>query len=315
MWGYERQQATSCCTQESLDTLSNSIRQDLNMLTQSVLEIGFVLQQFINLGTLEQYPTPSCRHLCTAKPNMPSGYYYIGQGRIHPHRMYCDMEMSGHPFNGEPGWLKVADFDMRRAHEECPYNFNVVYHQNLTLCAKSVRGKGCQSVTYPLHGVPYQRLCGRASAFQVGTNNAFHRFQCEHCTIDDPYVDGLSITYDYPRKHIWSLAASWTGYYVDGYRAVCPCANGQGTPPPEFVGRNYFCEAGQYWPSKGAIDERDPLWDGRCGPDEEGCCGYPDQPWFCADIPGGSDRDVEVRVCSDEAEEDIYWQSLEIYVQ
>ncbi len=81
------------------------------------------------------------------------------------------------------------------------------------------------------------------------------------------------------------------------------------------VGDNYFCEVGRYWPSKKNIDAGDPLWDGegvwqRRGEVLRG-------PWFCTDIPGGSHQDIEVRVCADEktTDEDLLWQSLEIYVQ
>ena len=305
-----------CCTLEALDDFAHSIQQNLDILTQSVFEIGFNLQEYINMGLLPKYPTPSCHYLYYAKPGTSSGHYYIGKGKdITAHKMYCNMDTHGSPFGTTQGWMKVADLDMRRDYEQCPEGFKYIYKQGLRLCAKSI-GKGCQSIVFPTYGIPYQRLCGRASAFQVGTNNAFHRFQCKDCTIDDPYVDGLSITYDYPRKHIWSLAASWTGYHDKDYRGVCPCATGKGTPAPKFVGDNYFCEVGQYWSKTDKFDENDPLWDGEgCGKDEEACCEAPGLPWFCTDVPGGSHKDIEVRVCADEDKEDVYLQLLDIYVQ
>ncbi len=306
------------CTIDALEQLETTLREDLDILTQSVFEIGFNLQEFINLGMVEKYPAQSCSHLCYAKPGMPSGYYYISPGKgKSPYRMFCNMEMQGSPFGSTQGWMKVADFDMRRPQDACPKGFRFVHWQGQRVCAKTVRG-GCQSVTFPLYGFPYGRLCGRGGAFQVGTNNAFHRFNCEHCSINDPYVDGISITHGSPRRHIWSLATSWTGYLKKGYTAVCPCAAGKGTPPPAFVGDNYFCEVGQYWSSRKKIDAADPLWDGEgCGRDEERCCEAPGLPWFCTDIPGGSHYDIEVRVCADQAttDEDLLWQSLEMYIQ
>ncbi len=100
---------------------------------------------------------------------------------------------------------------------------------------------------------------------------------------------------------------------------MCPCAQGKGTPPPKFVGDNYFCEVGQYWSSKKRFAANDPLWDGEgCGSDEKDCCEAPGLPWFCTDIPnGGTSKDIEVRVCADQDvhDEDLYFQSMEVYVQ
>lgn len=314
--GAANRTADQCCTVDFLNGFADGIQEDLDILTEAVFEIGFNLQEFINLGMMEKYPASSCSHLCYAKPGTPSGWYYIRGGKgVPPHRMYCNMDMQGSPFGSAQGWMKAIDFDMRRPDQQCPEGFKFLYQQGQRVCAKTVE-KGCQSITFPLYDIPYKRLCGRAGAFQVGTNNAFHRFKCDHCTtINDPYVDGISITYDYPRKHIWSLAATWTGNYG---RAVCPCATGRGTPPPKFVGDNYFCEIGKYWPSKNMFADTDPLWDGEgCGNDEKQCCEAPGLPWFCTDIPGGTNKDIEIRVCADQDiyDEDLFWQSMEIYVQ
>jgi hypothetical protein len=315
-WLRGKRTADQCCTLDSLDEFSSTIQQSLDVLTQSVFEIGFDLQEFINLGMMEKYPASSCSHLCYAKPATPSGWYFI-KGNKGTHKVYCNMEMHGSPFGSAQGWMKAIDFDMRRPDEHCPKGFKFIHQQGQRVCAKSVN-RGCQSVSFPLHDMPYKRLCGRAGAFQVGTNNAFHRFNCDHCTINDPYVDGISLTYDYPRQHIWSLAASWTGYRDDYYRGVCPCARGRGTAPPKFVGDNYFCEVGEYWSSKHRFADDDPLWDGKgCGDDEKKCCEDPGLPWFCTDISGGTSKDIEVRVCADEEnrDENLYFQSMEVYVQ
>jgi hypothetical protein len=298
---------------DSLDEFSSTIQQSLDVLTQSVFEIGFDLQEFINLGMMEKYPASSCSHLCYAKPATPSGWYFI-KGNKGTHKVYCNMEMRGSPFGSAQGWMKAIDFNMRRPGEQCPEGFRFIYQQGQRVCAKSVN-RGCQSVSFPLHDMPYRRLCGRAGAFQVGTNNAFHRYQCDNCTtINDPYVDGISLTYDSPRQHIWSLATSWTGYR-SRYPGVCPCARGEGTSPPEFVGDNYFCEVGEY---RSRFASHDTLWDGEgCDNNEEQCCEAPGLPWFCTDIPNSSGKDIEVRVCADQtvSDEDLYWELLEVYVQ
>ena len=310
-WLRSKRTAPQCCTADLLNGIADGIQEDLDILTQSVFEIGFNLQEFINMGMVEKYPAPSCSHLCYAKPGTPSGWYYIrGRKGVPPRRMYCDMDMQGSPFGSTQGWMKAIDFDMRRSDQHCPKGFTFLHRQGQRVCVKTVE-RGCQSISFPLYDIPYKRLCGRAGAFQILTNDAFNRYACSPCTINDPYVDGISITYDYPRKHIWSLAASL------GIHEQCPCATG-GAPPPKFVGNNYFCEVGLYNYPKNKFANTDPLWDGEgCGDDDKKCCEVPGLPWFCTDIPGGTNKDIEIRVCGDESSsnEDIYWQLMEIYVQ
>lgn len=308
-----------CCTTSALDELQSNLQDDLALLTQTVFEIGFNLQEFIHLGQQEKYPAYSCKDIYYAKPGSPPGWYWLhGPKTItdaHAAKMYCEMHMDVSIFGHTQGWLRVANLDLSDPYQECPSGFHLIHKQDKRLCAKNIK-KGCQLIKFPTHYVEYKRVCGRARAFQVGTNNAFHRFKCDHCTIDDPYLDGLSITYGHPRKHIWSLGASWTAFKDKNYRAVCPCAKGEGTSPPKFVGDNYFCEFSKYW--EGKFDVNDPLWDGEgCGSDEEKCCKAPGLPWFCTDLPYPTTEDIEVRVCADQDkdDEDVYLELLQIYVQ
>ena len=85
--------------------------------------------------------------------------------------------------------------------------------------------------------VAYSNVCRCIIGYQIGTNDAFCPFQ-EVCgyhnprnlslprypsspradSIDDVYVDGLSLTHSYPREHIWTFAVAVND--VDGQR--CP---------------------------------------------------------------------------------------------
>ena len=306
---------SQCCTLDALDSLQVTLQSELQFISQSVLEVGFNLQQFINLGLDPKYPAPSCSALHYSKPYMPSGDYWLGKAS-NPGRMHCRMHMDNPNMGGKQGWIQLINLDLTDKSQSCPKGFKLIYQQGKRLCAKTVK-EGCQSIILPTYGIEYSRVCGRASAFQIGTNNAFYRFNCEHCTINDPYIDGISITHGtHPRKHIWSLAAAWTEYRDSHYRALCPCAKGRGTAPPSFVGRNYYCETGQYWQRKKMFDDDDPLWDGKgCSSKEEDCCDLPDLPWFCADVSKGTADDVEVRVCADQDKynEDLYLEKLEVY--
>ena len=63
-------------------------------------------------------------------------------------------------------------------------------------------------------------------------------------TIDDAYVDGLSITHGNPRKHLWTLAVG-TYELSTHLEARCPLDLDAYNISriPEFVGNNYYCEA------------------------------------------------------------------------
>ena len=74
-------------------------------------------------------------------------------------------------------------------------------------------------VIYTTYGIQYQQVCGRVRGYQYRSPDAFS-VSCPHpCTIDNVYVDGISITHGSPREHIWTYAAGIT----ETYAGVCPC--------------------------------------------------------------------------------------------
>ena len=100
----------------------------------------------------------------------------------------------------------------------------------------------------------------------------------------------------------------------------CPCTNMSqaafATPPPSFVGNDYFCEIG----SAGILQRRlyvdDPLWDGAgCGPANT-CCSLNNPPWFLKQLPSTTTDDIEMRMCVDRdyVDEDTPIEIIELYV-
>ena len=126
-------------------------------------------------------------------------------------------------------------------------------------------------------------------------------------SINDPYVDGLSVTYtsNNTREHIWTLMTDFQ--HTD---SRCPCRSDLvHYRTPSFVGNDYYCEL------LNNLDNNSLLWDG------EGCSDVfanSNLPWFCRefDQPIVTDN-IEVRVCTDEiiGNEDIYFDLLKIYIQ
>ena len=144
-------------------------------------------------------------------------------------------------------------------------------------------------------------------------------------TVDDLYVEGVSITYgSNPRQHIWTLAASLEEdprASTSVYR--CPCSTKLANVPftgliPPFIGNNYYCETG----SRGAYQNRyyldDPLWDGKgCGRFST-CCEGSMKPWFCKELSESVDSNIEMRLCCEgprDSDEDVLLEIIELYVQ
>ena len=94
------------------------------------------------------------------------------------------------------------------------------------------------------------------------------------------YVDGVSITLDDPRKHVWTYAVGLSDDEIYEY-GNCPCARHSALEAPVLVGDNYYCESGNIGTFNiSTLYTEDPLWDGKqCLPGNS-CCDRTGQPWF-----------------------------------
>ena len=115
------------------------------------------------------------------------------------------------------------------------------------MCTSSHSTVGCTSVTFPTHGVPHTKVCGRAIAYQRCTDDAFLNYHSRGASdlwMTTTNVNSLSVKHEDFWNYIWIFAAgiSKEGNYPDW---KCPCASpypGPGAPP--FMGNSYFCESG-----------------------------------------------------------------------
>ena len=157
----------------------------------------------------------------------------------------------------------------------------------------------------PTLGIEYTSVCGRAIGYQFFSPDGIDAVATTK-TINHPYVDGLSITYDSPRRHLWTYAA--------GHTRRCLCQpNNFVSQPPSFVGQHYYCD-GRALVSRWYTD--DPLWDRNGCPTGNTCCDPPNLPWFHRTLSTSSTADIEVRWCQDEAEdnENVGVELLELYI-
>ena len=148
-------------------------------------------------------------------------------------------------------------------------------------------------------------MCGRAIGYQNGSTDSFAR-NSPAGTIDDPYVDGVSVTHGIPRSHIWTFSAGASESRIYFYTTNCRCTNpgaNYAIPAPSFVSDKYFCESGNPGTgvnSGGIVFADDPVWDGeQC--EGECCSNGKSPPWFSVTLPNPTSDDIEVRICGDES--------------
>ena len=242
----------------------------------------------IILGTTADNPATSCAAILAANPAAQSGEYFLrsaapGDSSV---SVFCDMTLDCDGVVG--GWRQLADINPDRATAQgCPAGFP---EASTGGCLSRVF-TGCYSspVSFPVNGIEYSQVCGQILGRRggLGISNAFGMTGGAR-TIDDPYVDGISVTYGTaPRTHIWTFA-------IGRDELDCPCASAMATQPPDFVGRNYFCEGG------GSLSIR-PLWDGVDCSGADACSCTADQgngpPFFLRTFDSPIAEDIEARVC------------------
>ena len=211
--------------------------------------------------------------------------------------------------------MRAAYIDMTDPANTCPENLTYTLQSSTRMCSSSHTTAGCTSVTFPAHGVPYTKVCGRARGYQYASTDGFYSSQFGgQMTIEGYYVDGLSVTHGQPRNHVWTFAAglSKDNNYPNNN---CPCAPYPGPAAPPFVGEDFFCESGNTgpWTFQWYLD--DPLWDSQGCASGSTCCDR-GGPWFTTTLSQEVSDDIEVRWCFGESSnnEDIGVEQLDIYV-
>ena len=300
-----------------------------SLLRERVIPSLFSGRRCPSPGSCEANPAESCRSIARRVPDAPSGEYWIRTCSGSAVQVYCDMttgrcNCSGNGTDGAArGWMRVANLDMRDPTHACPAGMFLGADTRKRLCRRSV-ATGCKSIFFPTHYLPYTKVCGRVIAYQEGSADAFWQYYSENTlTVDDDFLDGITISLGYPRTHIWTFVISQTegGVGADTIFS-CPCARtdvpSEAVVPP-FVGSNYFCESGMAngWAQNGVLYLDDALWDGENCPDNSSCCTLNNPPWFCRDLGREFRSDFEIRLCGDEdrGNEDVGLEIIELYVQ
>ena len=263
-----------------------------------------------NETALSPMPT-SCSEIKQRWPNSPSGFYQVIKTAGEVEYIYCHMtELCG----SDGPWTRVAHLNMSNPSEECPEGFRKYSDRGITFCGRPVSSQGgCQSVKFQTFDTSYSQVCGRVYGYAYRTLDGVYRHNNDHINnnnIDAPYIDGVSLTYGNPRKHLWTFIA---GFANVNAVSVCPCVSSSSVTAPAIVGNDYYCE------SHDDGLTTDPLWDGKdCWTQEnQDCCQNPNLPWFHKTLDQATSDDIELRVCCDErtGNEDAPVQLYDIYVK
>ena len=220
------------------------------------------------------------------------------------------------PECGDGLWYRVAYLNMSDPTQQCPSAWRLYNTSRVRACGRPVTSRqSCPATFYPT-GRQYRKVCGRISGYQLGSPDAFFQF-IRPSSIDDSYVDGVSITHGTPNSHIWTFAAGVTERDGAGHLSHCPCSGRLGSAQaPAYIRNNYYCESGNsenVWTNQ--LYSSDLLWDGQqC---ESQCCtDGKSPPWFSVELNNSTTDDTEVRICGDEStnNEGTPIQLMEIYI-
>ena len=268
------------------------------------------------VGMLQSTPGKSCSDIYqfNKASRGASGNYWI-KTTTGVHQVYCDMELECGGHKG--GWMRIADLDTSRG-DDCPSGWTNITTP-VAACIAPSSNAGCYSTNFSTLSIPYSKVCGMAVGYQKDTPDAFNAQYFTTRSINGPYVDGVSITYGTPRKHIWTYAIGLHEHFpplTDSVRYNCPCSELPGRLPPSFIHYNYYCESGTVGSQYGFhID--DPVWDGEGCSSDNSCCSEPSLPWFFRQLPLTASEDIETRICRDDdsSDEDVLVRELKLFVQ
>ena len=203
---------------------------------------------------------------------------------------------NGHPTCGEGVWMRIGFFNMTQPFSECPSPLQMFVEDGRKYCRRT--SSGCTSVYFDSLHQQYSEVCGMVEAYQYGHMDAFSP---SGTTINGVHMDGISVTYGSPRRHVWSYAVGEVAVPTSSRSDSCPCtAQGTTSTVPSFIGSDYYCSSGN--DGVGAPLYPSPLWR-TYGPScvsGSTCCDNPDQPWFKKKLTQPANEDVEMRWCGDE---------------
>jgi len=103
-------------------------------------------------------------------------------------------------------WKRIVRLDVS-AGQSCPTGWRKIYYgSGIGYCRVVLDNpQVCSTALFSTNGMSYQNICGRVRGYQRGGPGGFAGAHRHQSSIDDSYLDGVSITRGNPREHIWSF--------------------------------------------------------------------------------------------------------------
>ena len=240
------------------------------------------------LQPIEGYYPSSCQSVKIKHPLSKSGTYTLYNSEGQRRNVFCHFDLCNTPGH----WTQVAFLNMSNSTQTCPSGLTLYSQKGVRACGRTGSQANCHSMKFPIIS-PFQQVCGRIIGYQFGKTDGF-----SGDNISAPYVDGVSLTYGSPRKHIWSFAAV---QFLSMYH-WCPCVGGLYSSTSDIIGSDYFCETGYHGTPESMLYTDNPLWDGKgCTNDEALCCQVSGIPWFHKHLDTTTTDFIELRLCGRQA--------------
>ena len=220
------------------------------------------------IGLTRDKPANSCADIYHCNRNAKSGLYWIKTYTSNntKHQFYCELEQER---CGIVGMMRVAHVDMTSPCQQCPPPLAQYWAGGKRVCGPSLDHR-CDPVLFPVHGIPYNHVCGRALMYSFNQPCAFDQ---NTRPLSQHYLTGLSITQGSlgdNNSHIWSYAAGVSEVVSTNHN--CPCAKHPGHSPPSYVGTDYYCDTATVIRGPQQWYTNNTLWDGKdCYPGSN-CC-------------------------------------------
>ena len=271
------------------------------------------------LGMLQSSSGESCAEIyqINKASREVSGLYWINT-TSGLHQVNCDMELECGGHKG--GWTTIVKLDTSKG-DSCPSGWTRITTPGASpkvVCRAGNDASGCYSAIFTTYNITFNKICGQVIGYQKGSTDAFWSTKYDTKSINNSYVDGLSVTLGNPRKHVWTYAV---GLSDDGNYGTtnCPCAATPGPDPPAFVGDHYYCESGNTGTyHSDDYHTSDMLWDGYgCHHANNNCCTNADMPWFFRQFSRPMQDYLEARICTNVefSNEHTLVESIELYIQ
>lgn len=218
------------------------------------------------------------------------------------------------PECGDGLWRSIADIDVSGNDTSCPSGWEFANTPRIGCTKPDNDVGGCALASFSTAGVEYDQVCGRVTGRTADTPNGFRPTNNNNDNLVDgiTLVDGLTVTYSSPIRHIWTFSAHFNPS-MD--RFSCPCnpnVNNINMLAVNFANGSYFCDYSR-------PNENRPLWTGDCGdlmttvPE---CCNPNGPPYFSATLDEPTTENVDVRICTNvNSPESVYVESMELFIQ